>query len=391
MGGLDVPPPLAQNIREATRAFTRAVVRSGSGGDNPQADAALTLGCEAADLLVQVYVNQVFQVRQQRQPRLDTVLGCRLGLNVPDGDPGDALISSFNGVTIPFSIHDVAPAEGDYNWEAQGRLLDWALAQGLTTWGGPLVDFSNARIPSWLWLWQGDRGKIAKLLCEYTADVVEHYQDRITTWQLTAASNLPGALALNDDELLWLTVQMGETVRQIAPGASLVVGIAQPWGDYLRDKERVYSPFVFADTLLRAGVPIAALDLEIVMGVGPRGSYCRDLLDLSRLLDLYALLGVPLQVTLAYPAEATEDEHADPELSVGAGRWRGGINPQTQAEWAAEFAALALCKPYVRAVQWAQFSDAERHQFPHCGLIDPNGTPRPVLEPLGKLRERYLR
>ena len=40
------------------------------------------------------------------------------------------------------------------------------------------------------------------------------------------------------------------------------------------------------------------------MGVTPRGSYCRDLLETSRILDLYALLGLPLRVTLGYPSSA---------------------------------------------------------------------------------------
>lgn len=391
MGGLDVPPALTQHIKDATRAFTQAVVRNDHDSDNPHAANALALAHESADQLVQAYASQVFQVRQQRQPRLETTLGCRLGLEVPTGDSAMALAACFNGVTIPMSIHDVAPAEGDYRWHQQTAVLDWAKQAGLTAWGGPLVDFSGGRLPSWLWLWEGDRGRIAKLLCEYTADVLEHFQDRIPVCQLTAASNLPGALSLNDDELLWLTVQMGETARRIAPGVGLVVGISQPWGDYLTEKERVYSPFVFADTLLRSGLPLAALDLEVVMGVSPRGSYCRDLLDFSRMLDLYALLGVPLQVTLGYPALADEDDRADAALAVSGGYWRSPISAQTQAEWAAAYGALALCKPFVRSVQWVQWSDAHPHQFPHCGIVDAAAAARPSHAALQSLREKYLR
>ena len=77
--------------------------------------------------------------------------------------------------------------------------------------------------------------------------------------------------------------------------------MSQPWGEYMARAEHTYSPFVFADTLIRAGLKLAALDVEWVMGVTPRGSYCRDLLDASRVLDLYAMLGTPLQVSLAYP------------------------------------------------------------------------------------------
>src|SRR5206468_4851307 len=120
------------------------------------------------------------------------------------------------------------------------------------------------------------------------------------------------------------------------------------WGDYMAGQEHTHSPFEFADTLVRTGLKLQALDIELAMGVWPRGSYCRDLLDASRILDLYALLGVPVQVTLGYPSAAVADTEADPDLLVDAGRWRSGIDPATQADWTATFAELAVCKPYVR-------------------------------------------
>src|SRR5262249_57667570 len=92
-----------------------------------------------------------------------------------------------------------------------------------------------------------------------------------------------------------------------------------------------------------------ARDREWVMGVSPGGSYCRDVLEASRLPDRYALLGVPLRLTLGYPASAGPDASADPEMRVEGGRWRDGFSPQTQADWAAAFGALALCKPFVQA------------------------------------------
>src|SRR5262249_49909840 len=127
------------------------------------------------------------------------------------------------------------------------------------------------------------------------------------------------------------------------------------------------------------------------MGVTPRGSYCRDPLEVSRLLDLYALLGVPLQVTLAYPASTAADPQADPELGVAAGHWRDGCTPEGQAQRAAAFAAPPLSQPSVRSVQWAHLSDAEAHLFPNCGLVDAEGQPRPAFARLRELRQQHLR
>src|SRR5262249_40950449 len=160
--------------------------------------------------------------------------------------------------------------------------------------------------------------------------------------------------------------------------------------DYMASEERTHSPFIFADTLIRAGLNLAAVDIEWIMGISPYGSYCRDMLEASRLLDLYALLGVPLQLTLGYPSADGFDANAEPALRVDAGHWHGSFTPPVQSDWAAAFASLAVCKPYVRGVSFTHFSDAEPHQFPHCGLVDAAGGPKPAFDRLQQLREQHL-
>src|SRR5262249_31401109 len=157
---------------------------------------------------------------------------------------------------------------------------------------------------------------LATYMCNYVERTVRRYRGRVRRWQMTAGSNCARVLGLTEEQLLWLTARLAEVGRQTDAGLELVIGIAQPWGEYMAAEDRSYSPFVFADTLIRTGLNLAALDLEMVMGVTPRGSYCRDRLDASRLLDLYSLLGVPLRVTLGYPSGSGVDADADPEMRV---------------------------------------------------------------------------
>src|SRR5262249_54566109 len=111
----------------------------------------------------------------------------------------------------------------------------------------------------------------------------------------------------------------------------------------------------------------------------------------SRLIDLYSLLGVPLRITLGYPSAADADPQGDPELAIDAGYWEGGWSPQVQAEWTAACAALALCKPSVRSVQWVHFSGALPHQFPDCGLLAGQPAPKRAMARLQALRAQHLR
>lgn len=388
-GGLQVAPSLEHIIREASVAFGRAV--TGAADRASQAQTALTLGYQAAEQLVSAYVDQVFHIRHQQKARLDTQLGCRLATSIPQGESATALGWACNSIALPFAWRDIEPADGNFQWGANDALLDWALEQNFAVNAGPLIDFSPGALPDWLWLYERDLTSIARFMGRFVETVVRRYRSQVRRWQLTNGSNWSSLLGLTEEEMLWLTVRLAEVARQLEPGLEVSVGIVQPWGEYMAVAERAHSPFIFADNLIRSGLNLAALDLELVMGVSPRGSYCRDALDMSRLMDLYALLGTPLRVTLGYPSSDGPDPLADQSLKVTGGAWHAAHSPAAQAEWASAYTGLALSKPYVQSVQWVHFSDADPHQFPGCGVIDAAGQPKPSLERLHQLRERHLR
>jgi hypothetical protein len=388
--GLHIPDELDALIRLAGLTFGRAATSPAVADADADGLAALELAYKAGTDLVRAYVEQMLHARHQRQPRLDTVLGVRLNGPVPPAAAA-AVVAAINAVSLPMTWKAVEPTESQYKWESVDAQLAWAGENNLQITAGPLIDFSHAGLPDWLWLWEGDLPSLSSFMCDYVETAVGRYHKSIRRWHLTAASNVTDVLKLSEDDLLWLTARLAEAAWQIDPELELVIGVSQPWGEYMARAEHTYSPFVFADTLIRAGLKLAALDIEWVMGVTPRGSYSRDLLDASKVLDLYALLGTPLQVSLAYPSGGGSDPLADPALTASAGHWRGGFTPAAQADWAAEFSALAVCKPFVKSVYWCQLNDAEGHQFPWSGLLDGTGQPKPALGRLRQIREGHLR
>lgn len=390
-GGLMVPPALSDQIRRVSRAFGRAVTQPPSPEAGTLAEAALAEAYQAAEQLVLLYIEQMFQNRHLRQPRLDGTLACAVGPELLAAESAEALARACNGLSVPLSWKLVEPTEGTYRWQPWDAHINWAHAQGLSVMAGPLIDFSAARLPDWLWLWERDLSSLANFMCEYVQATVKRYRGRVASWQVTGSANSASILGLGEDELLWLTLRLAEVARQTDPQAELVVGVAQPWGEYMAREDRTHSPLVFVDTLLRSGLNLAAIDLELIFGITPRGSYCRDLLETSRLIDMYSLMGVPLRVTLGYPSEEGADAAAEAELAVGAGKWHGSPSPANQAEWAATYASLCLCKPWVRGVRWIHLDDSQPHVFPFCGLIDAAGQPKPALHALRRLREAHLR
>ncbi|MBM4069991.1 MAG: hypothetical protein FJ271_13720 [Planctomycetes bacterium] len=391
MGGLESTPELDALIRQATRGFGRVSTLDAVEPDSAAAERVLGDCYRAAEHLVATYTNQVFRLRHERQPRLDTLLLCRLGLTPPAEAAAAELKRAFNAVMIPFPWNRIEPSEGEFCWDEIDRLLHWAQGCGVPVLGGPLVDFSGPSLPDWLWQHELDSSSLASALCCFADAALRRYRGRIPVWQLASACNYSQVLGRSDDELLWLTMRLFECAHHVDADLQFIVSVAQPWGEYLATQNDCNSPFLFVDNLLRSGMRPASLDLEVVMGCGPRGSYCRDTLEFSRLIDLYSMLGVPLQITLGYPSQPGPDPLADPDMRLSAGHWRGGFTPEVQAEWAADFATLALCKPSVQAVQWVHWSDAEPHLFPHAGLVDAQGNIKPALAPLARLRQQQLR
>lgn len=391
LGGLLLPDTLAKEIRESTSAFSRALMRVPDPDAIPLAEQAIRLAHDSAHRLVLRYIERAFEIRHTRLDKFETTLCCRPEGDIPSGPLASRFAQAFNSMCVSFPWQHIEPTRGQFVWDASDRQVNWAIAHGLKTMGGPLIDFAGRNLPEWLWNDVCDLSSLSNVMAGYVESVVRRYQSRIRTWQISAGSNYAGVLASRDEELIWLTLRLADAVRRVNPQLEVIVGLAQPWGDYLAEQERSKTPFIFADDLLRTNVKLAALDLELIMGVSPRGSYCRDLLDTSRILDLYALLGVPIQTTLGYPSSSASNEHADADQRVGLGHWRGGFFEETQADWASAFAALALSKPYVRNVVWSHWSDAQPHAFPNCGLVDDQGRAKATLQPLIKLRSEHLK
>jgi hypothetical protein len=389
-GGLSAAPDVEAMLHRATHVFGSALMEDDAPPADRQADEALAIAHEAADLLIRKYEEQVFRLRHQRQPKLDTLLGCRIR-SAPAPGLDDAFRLSFNAASVPLTWRTIEPAESGYRWDEADAAVRWAADRNLPVVAGPLIDFSEGGMPDYVQKLRGEPLSFKSLMCDYVETVVGRYRGKVSRWQITAGANGADVLGIGEEDLIRLTAMAADAAWQIDSGLQLTFGLAHPWGDYLAGGGYEYSPFVYADTLLRSGLPFAGVDVEWYMGTSPRGNYCRDLLVASQLLDLFGVLGVPVHVALAYPSSAAADPQADPsERVAGAGNWRD-FTPAAQADWATAFGSLALCKSYVAGVFWDHLTDADPHRIPNAGLVDARGAPKPAFDRLRLLRESHLK
>jgi hypothetical protein len=389
--GLRTPREIDDILAVSHGAFVKAV----TGGNSPDvvsaaAQASLAACYRAADLLVDVYTAQVLHTRLANSNKLPTFLGCVL-----DGDPRQApwaaeLATSINSAQLSCSWKSVSPSEGQYRWDEFDAQLAWARRQHLQIQAGPLLEFRPHALPNWMWIWEGDFDTILSLIVDHVRNTVSRYRGKVPVWHLIHRPASIEFLGLSEEEQIRIAARAVQVARHADPAAQFTVGVERPWAEWMGSSPFQLGPLHLADYLVRADLGLAGIAVEVAPGYSAPGSHLRDLFDFSKLLDLYALLNLPLHVSFAFPSSAEPDPQADPSIRVETAQWPTPPDETSQATWAARWISLAAAKPYVRSITWLQPTDATPHLYPHAGLFHADNTPKQLLSWLKTFRRENL-
>ena len=366
--GFALPAAEARSLRDLTKRFGQAVLAGPGQGDAAAREVLLRAG-PVADKVAALYAQQLLDARVAADGPLETALGVRLA-QLPPADARGAIAAAFTAVRLVPSWRAIEPAESTYEWKGFDALVDWAVGAGLDVSVGPVIDLADGQFPDWVRQWDGDLPSLAAFFCDFAEGVVRRYKGKVRAWQLVAGFNHADRFGLGEDDRLRLAAKLLDAGREADPKAGSILGLAQPWGDYLASEDYTYSPLVFADTLIRAGFSFAAVDLEVLAGpaAGPgvRAPVPRDAVALARLCDLFGVLSIPLEVTLGRPLAAAGGPAVDPSVT------------------------LALALPHVRGVYWEAWAEAEADRLPGSALSGPSPGAQALKKRLRELRLRYL-
>lgn len=385
--GMQIPDEFREVHREAHHFFAQATAAKPNIGEVTRlADQAIAKAFAASDQLVKAYSRQRLSIRFKRTPQLPVSFGC--GLNCVDAPykHRDQFLETFNAAAVPVEWNKIEPNEGEYNWDACDELVSWGLEHRLLMRGGPLLDLSSTGLPTWLQQWGHDFFNLQSFLCDFVETAISRYAGKIRLWEISSRVNTGGSFNLTEEERLTLVARTLEVARKSDEEGQLMIRIEDPWGAYQSAGDHRLSPIQFVDALLRCGVGLSGVNLEIPVGYDARGSLMRDLLDLSRLLDQWSLLEIPLNVTLAFPSSGGNDPKAAEDIHVAAEGWRSPWSEQAQVEWIESVVPLLMAKQSVVGIYWSHLTDAVGHVFPHAGLIDATSAPKLSFEALLKQR-----
>lgn len=387
--GLIVAPAVESTLGTAMDEFAQAVTAENEpAAAAARARKAIAVALEAGELLADCYVEQALAMRHRQMSRLPTLLGAKLGPRVLPAAAMTHLQTAFNALVVPLIWRDVEATEGNFQWQTYDKQLEWCQAHGIQVCGGPLVRLDPRGMPDWLCLWEKDFDTLLQFAADYVSSAVGRYKGKVAMWQCAARVNVANVFSLQEEQKLQLAVRALETARRVDPETPAIIRFDQPWGEYLRNGDFDLSPLHFADALVRAGLQLSGIGLEINVGYFPGGTAMRDRLDFNRMLDLWSYLGLPLHVYLTVPSSV----EADPKARNNSAPPPDAVpwTPALQASWVKRYVPLMLAKSYVQSVTWNQLSDADPHEFPHAGLFDAAGAAKPSFAALGALRKKHL-
>ncbi len=394
----DLPPedPVMARFEEARGHFTEALSTSpaSDGAYTPEqaasAQRALEAAIDASERLVRLQTERQLSSRLHADPDAPkTPPRPRLGVCVHNEQFGDTLkrvlASHFDIVTVPLLWGEIEREEGRYSFVKTDRWIEWAVRTAkMPLMGGPVLDFAKGAHPDWLSVWEHDYGSLREFAYEHAKRVVTRYRRTITRWIAISGVNLNDGFSFSIDEMLEMTRLSVLLIRKLHPSAKVVVEVTQPFGEHVASNGQSISPLLYAELVMESGIDIDALGVRVQVGDTGAGRSTRDLMELSAMLDAYAVFDRPLDVTALGAPSSGPEAGADPDRDPG--HWQRPWSADQQAEWLGEALCLCASKPFVRSVVWQCLYDcAETPTMPTGGLITRDGRGKPALKRLHEI------
>ncbi len=382
--GMEMPAEVVQRVSLATRALGRAATSQDRPATAAQAaDEAIIESLDSIDLLMNAYSQYALAGGGKRTVFFGANLGTQPGRQIPH-----ELLDTINTAIVPFSWCDVEGSAGHNSLDLFADQVRWGRELGLRICGGPLLEFDQNRLPDWLYLWEEDADSLQSYMTRYVQSIAKKFTGQVNLWHAWAGLNCGRAMSLTEEFRLRIGVAAVEALRQVDATTPVFVSFDQPWGEYLARQSLDLAPIHYADTLVRADLGVSGFGLEINLGYRPHGTLPRDLLELSRLIDRWSTLGLPLVMIFAIPsADITPSNEQETEIMpTGCDE----LNVNNQARIASEMIRTCLSKPAVQGVIWNQLFDGDSANYPNAGLYTSDATAKPILASLHAIRHTYL-
>lgn len=390
--GLELSPRFIEGLAEGTELFLDAAGRAGDSARACEAAVAAIACLERAIVeLGESYAVQSIAFRKQREPHIGTLLAATVVAPSPASSPNaKQFCGAFNAAALRLSWADIETDSGRFDFDAAEETIKYLSTNGIRIIGGPLIDFRERLMPHWLYLLEDNFDAFLESVTHYVEKVVTQFRGRIQLWNCACGLNTRGPIELDDEQAIRLALEILSTVRRTDPNTPAIMSFDQPYGEYLSKHRDAISPLHFADALVRTGMQMAGIGLEVRVNYKDAATLPRSAVDFGLMIDRWATLGMPMLVQLTVPGGTGPDAKAQSPGELLAYDGQTADAAAEQLRIAGPMIRTCLAKHIVHGIVWEGWSDAEPHVNSHSGVIDADGHPRPMLDYLTRLRKEFL-
>jgi GH35 family endo-1,4-beta-xylanase len=295
----------------------------------------------------------------------------------------------FNMAVLPFYWSDYESEQGKTKWQNNQEVIEWCVANGITTKGHTLGWTHIAGTPSWLL--KQSYNTAYKLYEARILNTVGGYKGEIDIWDVVnePVNTVPLDFVLRDTANS--DGRIGEGMRYDI--SEFDVGQWLPWVEksfrwayqanpkatfILNEFNQIAVPavrerfFQFVKSLQARNVPLTGIGMQ---AHEPREMWFSPV-EFYATLEQYKQLNLPIHITEFIPQSSGKEI---------TGNWRQGTwTAEAQAEFAVQFYTLAFAHPTIASINWWGLSD-KNIWLKGGGLLDEDYNPKPVYNALLQL------
>lgn len=367
-GGMQIDESVDHLLTAATQALEHSIFSAEPAKAEAAASDSLEQSIKAIFAISEAFAEQITPIRRSQVNLAKYWFGARLG--VWDQAVADQLGEHFEIVELNHS--------NQIDRSVQNAIL------------GPLLDASPNGLPPRL-LEADDFDARRNLLMADVREQVSKLPESVKLIHAVAGLNGTGHRLLSYPQQLQATLDVLQTLEDSGNRIPTMISFDGPWCERLAWSVGGTHALQIADSLLRRGVSISMLGLEIHLDYSPTGSLPREPLQWIELIDIWSQFGLPLIVLLRAPfayEPSTLAEQTSKDFVIN--QPRGGMTDDQRFRLLETVIPMLVGRPAVQGILWQQARDGDDLRYPAGGLIDDQLQPKAPLKLLEKLRKKFF-
>ncbi len=348
--------------------FIEAIQNIDNGGKASRlADEALKRAMVYSEKLAVRYGKLLFDKRRKSHGFGRGCLGCRADPRlIAKSQYFDRLAEFFSSVTVPVNWAQIEMRKGHLDFSAVDQCISLLSSKKVVLGVGPLLRFTQDHLPEWLLQAGVGFEKIRELAYQFVSKVVARYANVVHRWYVISGLNAYNQFNFNFEQILEMTRAASMGVKAAGSRAVKIIEVTHPWGEYYATTPNSIPPFVYMDMVVQSGTNFDAFGLQMRFGKDEVGMHLRDMMQISSILDCFAVVAKPLYIT---DVEIPSKNGSGAFESQVAGVWHQKWDDTRQSQWLNRFYKIALSKPFVEAVNYGNLADGPDSTIAYSGLL----------------------